>query len=288
LNNFRIQAGKGLLVYGNSLYIWPLKDFILRIMKIIRYTLFSLLLTCSAMANSQVLINEFMAANTSTITDEFGGYPDWIEIKNLTAEPVDIGGWYITDSIPDLAKHMIAVTQPDSTTIPANGFLVLWADSKKSQGVRHVDFKLGKDGEQIAISKLVGGKLTIIDSVTFKGQVSDLSMGRERGTNKWIYMNQPTPGSANLPLGVIAREEGGNIRVWPNPCNGVFNISSPATGITTIRVIDIQGREIYLHSLTSDELKSGKQIELENEPAGIYRVLVISDAGTSGVNLVLQ
>jgi hypothetical protein len=257
-------------------------------MKFIRYAIISLLLACSASANSQVLINEFMAANSSTITDEFGGYPDWIEIRNLTTEPLNIGGWYITDSIPDLTKHMIAVTQPDSTTIPANGFLVLWADSKKSQGVRHVDFKLGKDGEQIAISKLIGGTLTIIDSVTFKGQVTDLSMGRERGTNKWIYMNQPTPGTANLPLSLTAKEDVGSIKVWPNPSNGIFNISTIATGNAKVRVIDMQGREIYNVNLNSDELKSGKQFDLGDRTAGLYRILVTSAAGTSGVSLILQ
>jgi hypothetical protein len=257
-------------------------------MKIIRFAIISLLLLYSATANSQVLINEFMAANSSTITDEFGGYPDWIEIRNLTAEPLNIGGWYITDSIPDLTKHMIAVTQPDSTTIPANGFLVLWADSKKSQGVRHVDFKLGKDGEQIAISKLISGKLTIIDSVTFKGQVTDLSMGRERGTNKWIYMNQPTPGAANLPLAVTAKAVSGNIKVWPNPSNGIFNLSALATGNAKLRVIDIQGREIYNVTMTCDELESGRQINLGDRPAGLYRILVTSAAGTSGVNIFIQ
>jgi hypothetical protein len=229
-----------------------------------------------------------MAANSSTITDEFGGYPDWIEIRNLTSEPLDIGGWYITDSIPDLTKHMIPVTQPDSTTIPANGFLVLWADSKKSQGVRHVDFKLTKDGEEIALSRLIGGKLTIIDSVTFKGQVTDLSMGRERGTNKWIYMNQPTPGAANLPLSVISKKYEGSIKVWPNPSNGIFSLSSITTGDAKIRVIDMQGREIYTVNLNSDELRSGKQIDLGDGTAGLYRILVTSASGTSGANLIIQ
>jgi hypothetical protein len=257
-------------------------------MKLFRNTFIALLLACPALVNSQALINEFMAANTSTITDEFGGYPDWIEIKNLTAEPLNIGGWYITDSIPDLTKHMIPVTQPDSTTIPANGFLVLWADSKKSQGVRHVDFKLGKDGEQIAISKLIGVKLTIIDSVTFKGQVTDLSMGRERGTNKWIYMNQPTPGAANLPLAVTDKAAGVRIKAWPNPANGIFTVSAVATGTVKLRVIDMQGREVYVVNLSGDELKTGKQVELGNAPAGLYKILVTSVAGTSGVSLVLQ
>jgi len=53
-------------------------------------------------------------------------------------------------------------------------------------------------------------------------------------------------------------------------------------------VIDMQGREIYKVNLSSDELKSGKQIDLGDRTTGLYRILVTSAAGTSGVNLIIQ
>jgi hypothetical protein len=237
--------------------------------------------------HAQVLINEFMAANASTIQDEFGGYPDWIEIKNTTTLPIDLGGWYITDSIPDLTKHMISVSRPDSTTIPAGGFLILWADSKKSQGVRHVDFKLSKSGEQLAISKLVSGVPKIIDSVTFKEQVTDLSMGRERGTNKWIYMNQPTPGYPNLPEGVGTVLSGSKTTIWPNPSNGTFTITGTQTGMIQIRVINLLGKEVYTQETTGIELNSGLKVSIPNPENGLYQILIRSSQGISRVPLLL-
>jgi len=46
---------------------------------------------------SQPLINEFMASNTSTIYDEDRVYPDWIEIYNPGDSPVDLTGYGLSD-----------------------------------------------------------------------------------------------------------------------------------------------------------------------------------------------
>ena len=46
---------------------------------------------------AQALINEFMASNTTTIQDEDGDYPDWIEIYNPTDSPIDLTGYGLSD-----------------------------------------------------------------------------------------------------------------------------------------------------------------------------------------------
>src|SRR6185503_16434557 len=40
--------------------------------------------------NTPVILNEFMASNTSTIADPQGEYDDWIELHNLTDQPVNL------------------------------------------------------------------------------------------------------------------------------------------------------------------------------------------------------
>ena len=42
--------------------------------------------------SAQLFINEFMADNTSTISDEQGKYEDWIEIYNAGSTAIDLGG----------------------------------------------------------------------------------------------------------------------------------------------------------------------------------------------------
>ncbi len=141
-------------------------------------------------------INEFMASNDNTITDNYGEYEDWIEIYNPNDYDVNIGGFYITDDLTDMTAWQIPDNQPDSTTIPAGGFLLLWADKDTDQGVLHVELKLSSDGEQIGLVAPNG--TTFIDSLTFGAQATDTSYGRyPDGSDNWQFFANPTPGASN-------------------------------------------------------------------------------------------
>ena len=39
-----------------------------------------------------------MAVNQSTLADEDGDFPDWVEIHNGGDGPVNLGGWHLTDN----------------------------------------------------------------------------------------------------------------------------------------------------------------------------------------------
>ena len=88
---------------------------------------------------SGVYVNEVLAVNDSTIADELGEYDDWMELYNVGDEAVDVGGLYITDTLSQLTRWQIPIGHPDSTTIQAKGFLVLWADGEPDEGVLHLD-----------------------------------------------------------------------------------------------------------------------------------------------------
>ncbi len=146
---------------------------------------------------SNVFINEFLADNDKIIADPQGDYDDWIEIYNGGTGMVDIGGLYITDDLNEPDKCLIADLQPDSTTILPGGYLVLWADKDSVDGVLHVNIKLSKDGEQIGLFDPDG--LSVIDTVTFGEQSSDISYGRyPDGEQFWGSMELPTPGEQNV------------------------------------------------------------------------------------------
>ncbi len=144
----------------------------------------------------QLFINEFMASNNTTITDEFGGFDDWVEIYNPGPASVDIGGMYVSDDLLDLTAWQIPTTNPALTTIPAGGFLLIWFDGEPTQGELHVDPKLGAGGEDVVLTGTNG--TTIIDSRTFGQQLSDVSEGREGdGNPNWNLFSEPTPGTTN-------------------------------------------------------------------------------------------
>ncbi|KPK38245.1 MAG: hypothetical protein AMJ65_13190, partial [Phycisphaerae bacterium SG8_4] len=74
-------------------------------------------------------INEFMASNSNSLQDPQGDYDDWIEIHNFGADPIDVGGMYLSDDISIPTKWQIPADDPVSTIIPAGGYLLIWADN---------------------------------------------------------------------------------------------------------------------------------------------------------------
>ena len=46
---------------------------------------------------SGVVINEFMASNSTTARDQDGEYDDWIELYNNSSSAIDLSGYYLTD-----------------------------------------------------------------------------------------------------------------------------------------------------------------------------------------------
>ena len=141
-------------------------------------------------------INEFMADNDNIIQDPQGQYDDWIEIYNPGASPVDIGGMYMSDDLANPSKYQIPDTVSAQTTIPAGGFLLLWADNQTADGVLHLGFSLSKNGEAVGLFGTDG--LTPIDTYTFGAQTTDVSEARQTdGSPTWVNFLIPTPDATN-------------------------------------------------------------------------------------------
>ncbi|QIL75320.1 chitobiase/beta-hexosaminidase C-terminal domain-containing protein [Hymenobacter sp. HDW8] len=113
---------------------------------------------------SNLYINEFLVSNQGSITDENGEHDSWIEIYNNNTEPVDIGGLYLTNNLANNALYRIPTTNAAQTTIPAKGFLVLWADNQPAQGILHLGFTLNAAGGEIGLSDIIGPDASLIDS----------------------------------------------------------------------------------------------------------------------------
>ena len=120
-----------------------------------------------------------------------------VELFNDSSDPIDIGGMYFTDTPDDDKAYLIPNTEPSTTTIPAGGYLIIWCDDDQEQGVLHVSKKLKAKGESVILINSDG--ITVVDSVTYESQTTDISMGRNiDNMDEWIFYNNPTPGAANL------------------------------------------------------------------------------------------
>lgn len=144
-------------------------------------------------------INEWLAENDGAFRDANGDTDDWFEIYNPTAAPVNLAGWKLTDT-PGGATPFVV---PNGWTIPAGGFLLVWADNETAQNpgspavgsALHASFRLGNNGDTI---QLAGPAGHVVDLLTFGAQRANRSEGRfPDGAAGRTALTLPTPGGAN-------------------------------------------------------------------------------------------
>ncbi len=152
----------------------------------------TILLCSHIQAQQTIFINELMASNDTTIADVNGDYNDWFEIYNAGASPFDLTNCYVTDDTTEKTQFQFS-----GISVPANGYLIIWAsDANNSIGTDHTNFKLSASGEVIYLYQPDG--TTIIDSVSFGAQKTDLAYGRVTdGAATFGYFKTATPGATN-------------------------------------------------------------------------------------------
>src|SRR4051812_42913908 len=151
----------------------------------------SFVLTGTVFGQESVFINEFMANNSTGITDENGERVDWIELRNTSNAAINLGGYYLTDSASNLRKWRLP-----STNIAANGYLIIYASGKDRTAPRlHTNFSLDADGEYLAFVKPDG--VTKISEFTpnFAQQYKDFSYGYDSTGTNLVYFSTATPGA---------------------------------------------------------------------------------------------
>ncbi|MDB4354239.1 lamin tail domain-containing protein, partial [Akkermansiaceae bacterium] len=127
----------------------------------------------SPVAQSAPILSEVVADNESGLADEEGDLEDWIEICNTSSTAQDLSGWHLSDDPTNRLKWAF----PAGTSIPAGGYLVVFA-SKKDRAVAgetlHTNFKLDADGEELSLSDPSG---TLASSLTYLALGEDVSFG---------------------------------------------------------------------------------------------------------------
>lgn len=166
-----------------------------------------------------IVINEFMASNTGVILDDNNETEDWIELYNTTSNAIDMSGFFISDSKDNLTKFEFA----SGTTIPANGYLIVWADEDKTQGTLHANFKLTASGESIY---LIDKSKLILDSLTFGQQTANKSAARiPNGTGPFV-IGEHTFGKNNNNSTAVDDQKYADLKIYPNPSDGNITIEN--------------------------------------------------------------
>jgi hypothetical protein len=141
-----------------------------------------------------VVINEVL-----TNTDAPSAETDAIELYNTTLQPVDIGGWYLSDSADNMLKYRV----PVGTTIPERSYVVFYERhfNPNPQNPGPNDFALsGARGDDVwlVIPDSAGGVASLVDDVHFGAARSGESFGRTpNGAGRLAPMVRSTLGGEN-------------------------------------------------------------------------------------------
>jgi hypothetical protein len=116
-----------------------------------------------------VVINEVLAHSDPP-------FEDAIELHNLSAAPVNIGGWYLSDSKNALRKFQI----PTNTIIAAGGFKVFYENQFNGDPTSPRSFSLSSArGDQVHLAQAVTGALTGFRATAkFGASENAVSIGR--------------------------------------------------------------------------------------------------------------
>lgn len=147
-----------------------------------------------------LFINEWMPRNAGLVKDPAdNAADDWFEIFNGGTETIDLGGFYLSDSLGNPTKFRVPAN--GRYRIPAGGFLVVFADDSADQNSAgrtnlHVNFQLGGSSGAIGIFAPDGS--TPIDLITYGNQTNDVSEGRfSDGAAPRVFMARATPSGPN-------------------------------------------------------------------------------------------
>jgi hypothetical protein len=144
-----------------------------------------------------IVINEVLAHSHDIASD-------WIELKNTTTSAINISGWYLSDSDTNVMKYRFA----SGTTIPANGYLVVYESSNfgatSSDPGRLIPFALSENGESVCLTSALdaNGYFTgYREKEDFGASDTNVAFGRyykaSTGTYNFVPMSINTPGAAN-------------------------------------------------------------------------------------------
>ena len=115
---------------------------------------------------------------TNVVINEVLTHSDWpfedaIELRNLSAQAIDISGWWLSDDKGTLQKYQL----PTPTILPANGFVVIYEAAFSNRNYAATPFSLSSKGDEAVLSGS-GAFAGWRTSVAFGAAESGVSFGR--------------------------------------------------------------------------------------------------------------
>lgn len=231
-----------------------------------------------------VYLNEVMASNFASMTDENGMHSDWIELFH-SGPTINLAGLYLTDNVNEPLKYRI----PEGSTFTEMGngsFKVFWADDSTAAGPLHTNFKISASGEFIGLYADADIPV-LIDSVYVPALQADQSWGRAiDGTGNWMVFEAgfTTGQLSNMTTG-IGHPTPLAMQVYPNPFSTSLWMRTPLTETASIRLCNALGQCVWN---TEGAVGMQSLTVPANLPSGWYLLQVSTSTSTVQIPLIKQ
>ena len=153
---------------------------------------------CKAYRASQtvtgpLIINEVMPSNCSYLMQSDGEYYDWVELKNISENSLDLGNYALSDDPGAPDKFPL----PDTTLDAGESILIMCSGNTEltSRKYVHAPFTLSREESWVYLSLRKDGSCR--DYVRVYDVPYQHSVGRVDGENGTYYFTKPTPGANN-------------------------------------------------------------------------------------------
>jgi hypothetical protein len=175
-----------------------------------------------------IWINEIQPINISGRADRTGRKGPWVELVNTGTAPVGLAGCYLADNPTNLLQWPF----PATATIPASGFLLVWADGNPNLSdptELHTSFRLDQSSGSVALVQTLNNQTRVLDYLSYELVPADRSLGSypDADPNARRILYFATPGAPNnpaaAPVKVLINEwMASNQSTIPDPADNDF------------------------------------------------------------------
>jgi len=205
-------------------------------------------------------ITEVVSDNERSYYDENRGTPDYVEIANVSGEPVTLDDYALIDRGLDPANRFRFVA---GTVLQPGQTILVLCDGNPSQGPLHANFKIDNDGDRIYLQqRTVAGAYVTVDAIEVPPLSPDQSYSRIGARGGW-EITAATPKASNISdqrVRFRMRANGSGqdfILIFPVTTGATYAIESstsangPWTVVTTGMGTEVAGT--FIHTIQPNE-----------------------------------
>ena len=217
----------------------------------------------SLLCNFPLQINEVKVSEYNNYYKETDPHSDWVELINVSADPINLSDYYLSDDFDDLMQYRLP-----EMTLPAGAVTVIMCAKEDSPGNAYTGFALNAEQESLFLTGTHG----VVDFVSLHDIPYAGSYGRLPGENGFFYFAEATRNQLNTgrsgrsvsvapaaetadglfegqkPEALVLRGEGTIYYTtdtsYPTESSNVYTGPIPITENTVVRAVAVQGTNL--------------------------------------------